>query len=73
MKTLAQKAYGKLWRDYDKAAHALTKMRDKLYPIGTEVYFAGYRAEVIEGSLYPHQINTSMGHMGWQYEGRKKL
>lgn len=73
MKTPEQKAYDKLWRDYDKASHAITKKRDELYPIGTMVMFAGYTAVVTDGSLYPHQINTTMGHMGWQYEGRKLL
>lgn len=69
-KTPEIKAYDKLWRDYDKAAHILCNMRDILFPDGTEVNFAGYKARVIDGSLYPHQINTTMGHMGWQYEGR---
>lgn len=41
--------------------------RDKEFPVGTKVINTwGEVATVKDGSLYPHQINTSIGHMNWR-------
>ena len=57
---------GKLFRAYDKAEYELSQRRDIEFPAGTKVFFAGFETEVTPGSLYPHQINTKMGHMSWR-------
>jgi hypothetical protein len=54
----------KLLYQYEKAAHALCSERDKLFPIGSKVRskWTDLTATVIAGSLYPDQVNTTMGH-----------
>lgn len=56
---------GKLFRAYNKAEYELIKRRDEEFPKGTKVEFACMEAEVISGSLYPHQILTTMGYKRW--------
>lgn len=56
----------KLFRAYDKAEYELVKRREEEFPAGTKVVFLNIEAEVIDGSLYPHQINTKFGHMSWR-------
>lgn len=58
---------GKLFRAYEKAEHELVMRRNEEFPIGTKVEFAGMEALVISGSLYPHQILTTMGHTSWRF------
>ncbi len=55
----------KLEYKYDKAAYKLRKLRDELYPVGLEgkCKILDIRVTVKDGSLYPDQINTTMGHM----------
>ena len=58
----------KLHLQYQRAEGALTKKRDWLFPVGTQVISdnTGYYATVIGGSLYPDQINTTIGHIAWK-------
>ena len=60
MKTELQKLTAQYW----KVAGELMIERDKLFPIGSKVRskISGRTATVIEGSLYPDQVNTTMGH-----------
>ncbi len=55
-----------LFHAYDKAEYALARRRDKEFPEGTKVIFAGMEAEVVGGSLYADQILTNYGHMSWR-------
>lgn len=54
----------KLLIRYEKAAYDLCNERDRLFPVGAKVLskFTGLRATVINGSLYPDQVNTTLGH-----------
>ncbi len=63
---MRNKEIDKLFRAYDKAEYELCKRRDEEFPKGTRVEFAGMEADVISGSLYPHQILTTMGHQSWR-------
>lgn len=65
-----QKEINKLFRAYDRAEWDLIKARDELFPPGTVVscsLWEGATATVTAGSLYPHQINTTSGHMSWRF------
>lgn len=61
----------KLFREHDKAAYALAKKRDELFPPGTHVRSkqspSYMTTKVSSGSLYPDQVNTTFGHMSWRY------
>lgn len=67
---MKNKEIDKLFSTYDKAEGALVKKRDELYPAGTKI-LVGIGTEmpaiVKEGSLYPHQVLTEWGHVGWRF------
>lgn len=65
-----QKAINKLFTTYDRAAWALQQRRDQEFPPGTlakSSMMPGWRIQVKLGSLYPDQVFTNLGHMGWRH------
>lgn len=56
----------KAFRAYGKAEYDLLKLRAQEFPPGTLVKFDIFTATVKEGSLYPDQIYTDIGHMSWR-------
>lgn len=57
-----------LFGAYDRAAFNLIQRRNRDFPAGTKVLsrISNTQATVINGSLYPDQVNTDRGHMGWR-------
>lgn len=55
----------RLLNNYEEAAHALKKYRDKEFPPGTlvENTLTKTKSMVIVGSWYPDQVMTNSGHM----------
>ena len=53
--------------EYWKASSKISELRAKIYPARVKVrsLISNTEATVIEGSLYPDQVNTTKGHMGW--------
>lgn len=59
----------KAFREYDKAYFRLLELRDKLFPAGSLVrseMLGSVEAVVKQGSLYPDQVLTSIGHVSWR-------
>lgn len=67
IKTIEEKYRSKLFREYERAAWKLVEERNREFPIGTKVSckILSMVVTVVSGSLYPDQINTTIGHMSW--------